>query len=221
MDATSKMIKITIDNRENASNVPEFIRSHEQETDIIEEILDVGDYICSDRVCIERKTCADFIESIKDNRLFSQIENMKNNFEKPLFIIEGDISLFKKSNMNDNSLRGFLISITLDFNIPLFWSADTKETAEIIIHLAKREQIKEKRAHSIRVLKKRKTTREIQEFIVSGLPDINTELSRRVLGHFGSPKALFNALPEDLIRVEGIGREKAKKIFEILNLPYL
>jgi Fanconi anemia group M protein len=59
-----------------------------------------------------------------------------------------------------------------------------------------------------------------QEFLVSGLPHINTVMSRRLLDKFGSPEAVFSATEEQLKSVEGIGDVKAKKIRELLRAKY-
>jgi Fanconi anemia group M protein len=60
----------------------------------------------------------------------------------------------------------------------------------------------------------------MQEFLVAGLPHINTKLSRRLLQHFGSVKKVFSAKEEQLMRVDGIGKEKARKIWCLLNEKY-
>ena len=39
--------------------------------------LDVGDYLVSDELCIEYKTVPDFIDSLIDKRLFTQLKSMK------------------------------------------------------------------------------------------------------------------------------------------------
>ena len=51
--------------------------------------LEVGDFIISDRVGVERKEVGDFLNSMMDKRLFTQMTNLKDNFLSPLLIIEG------------------------------------------------------------------------------------------------------------------------------------
>jgi ERCC4-type nuclease len=57
----------------------------------------------------------------------------------------------------------------------------------------------------------------MQEFLLAGLPDVNTMLSRNLLKKFRTPKRVFSASPEKLMTVEGIGELKARKIWELLN----
>ena len=54
--------------------------------------LDVCDYVVSDRVGIERKDASDFLSSMKDGRLFSQAHDMAEIYERPILILEGQIS---------------------------------------------------------------------------------------------------------------------------------
>jgi len=49
--------------------------------------IEIGDFIISERVAVERKTAADFVSSIVDGRLFDQAAKMKEAYEKPLIII--------------------------------------------------------------------------------------------------------------------------------------
>ena len=81
------------------------------------KMLLYGDFICSDRVCIEKKVTKDFVQSITDKRLFIQLKAMKDNFEKPLLIIEGEESLY--GYLQPNIIRGALAAITVDLSIPI------------------------------------------------------------------------------------------------------
>ena len=51
--------------------------------------LDVGDFLCSARLVVERKTRADFESSVIDGRLFSQLPNLVSNYERVVIIVEG------------------------------------------------------------------------------------------------------------------------------------
>ena len=83
MDENS--VKIIADYRELRSNVAKLL--FEKGAEIDSQNLPVGDFILSDRVCVERKTVKDFLQSIIDNRLFEQISNLTSNFEKPIIIV--------------------------------------------------------------------------------------------------------------------------------------
>ena len=60
------------------------------------ETLDVGDAVLSDRVGIERKAGnakgKDFLASlINDPKIFGQLYDLKNAYDRPILIIEGDV----------------------------------------------------------------------------------------------------------------------------------
>jgi len=215
----SEKIRIVIDNREIQNNV--FLKLKTFDVHLIEEQLKIGDYICSDRVCIERKTVSDFIASLLDQRIFKQVSEMLSCFERPLLIIEGDPEfLFWERNVHPNAIRGALASLAIDYRIPIIWTKDEEETANQIYWIAYREQVNEKRSVAIRCPIKAKSFAEQQEFLVAGLPYVNTKLSKKLLEKFKTPKRVFSAKPESLMKVEGIGKIKAKKIWELLNKEY-
>src|SRR3990170_4023966 len=81
--------------------------------EVAEKGLEVGDFVLSKRVCVERKAHSDFIGSIIDGRMFDQAHNMKCSFEKPILIIEG----CSNRQINDNALKGAIASLVLDFGL--------------------------------------------------------------------------------------------------------
>jgi Fanconi anemia group M protein len=179
--------------------------------------LSVGDYLCSDRVCVERKTDDDFISSIIDGRLFEQAKELKENFSKPIFLIEGN---YFKERINENALRSALASIILDYEIPVVMTRNEEESARTIFWLAKREQTITKIGIGISGKKKPKEVKELQEYFISGLPGVSTVLSKRVLKEFKSIKSFANAKENEISKVKGIGKSLAKSLYKILNEEY-
>ncbi|MBT3583201.1 DEAD/DEAH box helicase family protein, partial [Candidatus Woesearchaeota archaeon] len=132
-------IIIFVDNRERGFIVEEL---HDLGAKLIYKNLEVGDFILSDDVCVERKIVSDFVNSLLDRRLFTQAIEIKRNFDKPLFILEGSIDeLFKVRNIDPNAIRSAIISISLDYGIPIIFSDSPKETAKYLFQIARREQI--------------------------------------------------------------------------------
>jgi ERCC4-type nuclease len=66
--------------------------------------------------------------------------------------------------------------------------------------------------------RKPKRQKNRQLFILQSLPQVGPKLAKRLLTHFDSIEAVFTASEKELIKVEGIGQEKALKIREILTL---
>ncbi len=94
------------------------------------------------------------------------------------------------------------------------------ETVEYLLSMAKREQKENERDLSMRGEKTPKTERELQEYIVSGLPNISSKLAERLLESFETLRKVFDADKEELKEVEGIGDKKADRIVEILDKKY-
>ncbi len=210
--------KVVVDTRENQNIV-----QHLQDFGSIVEIkqLQVGDYVCSERVGIEKKTVSDFLGSIVNQRIFTQITDLKQSYERPVLMIEGNPELLNfERSVHPNAIRGVLSSIAIDQNVPILWTANTKESAGMIHWIARREQDDMKKELQIRAKTTPFSDASHQEFIVAGLPNVSNVLSRRLLAKFKTVKKVFSAKPEQLMKVDGIGEEKAKKIWDMLNKEY-
>ena len=207
-------VLIFVDTRENG--IIEYFKQYECE--VQRKMLLYGDYIVSDRVCIEKKSVNDFVKSITDKRLFQQLNSMKENFEKPILIIEGEESLY--GTLQPNIIRGALSSIAIDLGIPIIWTEDIADTAGIIYWIARREQLVEKREVVLRNKKVPEKMEEVQEYLVSSLPDVSNVRAKALLKHFQTPHALFNADEKELQKVKGIGKKIAKNIRKVLEKKY-
>ncbi|MEM2935358.1 MAG: ERCC4 domain-containing protein [Candidatus Thermoplasmatota archaeon] len=204
-------IKIITDSREVFSGIPSILSSV---ADVEIRQIPVGDYILSERVCIERKTMNDFIDSIIKKRIFDQIVRLKEAYEKPVIIIENE-EFERKFNMK--ALYGAIACVLVDYNIPIIKTESIEETSFIIYSIACREQLKNKRGVALRGKKPKMELKEWQQFIVEGLPDVSAVLAKRLLTRFKSVRNVMNAGIEELKQVEGIGEKKAKRIVDILD----
>ncbi|MEA3229430.1 MAG: DEAD/DEAH box helicase [archaeon] len=212
------MITIYIDHRE--QKLKKKLSESFPNITVISKQLEVGDIIISDRICIERKEVSDFLQSIIDKRLFRQATELKDNFQRPIMMIEGK-NIFSIRNIHPNAIRGAFASIACDFGIPLISTRDIEDTAEMVVALARREHGNEMKEISLRSTRRTKTTEDMQEFIISGFPDINAKLSQRILEKFRTIKKFVNSKTKNLEKIEGIGKEKAKKIKELIDAEYI
>lgn len=180
--------------------------------------LEVADFLVSERTAIERKQASDFVDSLVDQRLFSQLQEIMQ-FENPVMIIEGK-NLYSHRKVHPNAIRGALASIAIDHGLPVIWTEDEDETAEMLKTLAEREQEENDRDVAIRGETGPKSEKELQKFVVAGLPDINTKLAERLLEEFGTVEKVFTASEKDLKQVEGIGDKKAEGILSLIKAKY-
>jgi ERCC4-type nuclease len=181
------------------------------------ETMPVGDYVISDRICVERKTVSDFESSIINGRLFEQLEMLKLTYKFPILMLEGDRETFR---LKRNVITGTIVSVYVDYGIPVIFSDSPQNSAEIMAVMAKREQNGKKRAPSMKGSTRAYTNEQFQEYIIGNLPGIGMKLAKSLLRHFGSVKAIANANVKQLMKVEKIGKKKAELIHKTFNHRY-
>ncbi len=214
-----EILKIVVDYREAKSGVANVLDKLGME--ITFAALEIGDYVVSDRLAVERKRTDDFVSSLIDGKrnLFAQLSDLARVYEKPVLIIEGT-ELFTSRQINPNAIYGSLASIGIDFGVSLLYSRDEEETAAILKVLAKREQMENKREVNPHGKKSTSTVTEQQEYVISSIADIGPKAARNLLLHFGSVEAVMKADVKELKKVKLIGPKRAAKIREILEAPY-
>ncbi len=205
------------DTREGNSKVIRHL--NEMELDVQVKTMAVGDYQVSDEVIIERKTAKDFVDSITDKRLFKQANDLREEFKKPIIILEGDN--FYSGFLNPNAIRGSMASIALDFGISILPTRNAQDTAAMIKRIAIREQKGDKSPISLRTERKPANIWEQQLFIIESLPNIGPVNAKRLLEYFGTVTDIINAPVEELVKVEGIGKKTAKNIRKVIDSKYL
>ncbi len=199
---------VEVDFREKNSLVPsELIR---QNLTVEFKELKVADYIVKD-TAIERKTAPDFFASVFDKRIFSQLKEL-NQYEKKLLIVEGDLS--GKNSLHPNALKGLLLSITLNYNIPIIFTKGPEETAQYIKLIAN----KKTKETSINPKKKNLSPNEELQFILEGFPGIGPTKAKRLLEKFETLKKIFSTPEKNLKTILG---KNSSEFVGIIKRKYL
>ena len=215
---SSEEIKIFVDYREKASGV-------------IKELIDLGvhikleklesaDYILSNKVAVEYKTKVDFVNSLCDGRLLQQVKSLKQNYDVPLILVEGEEDIYSIRKVHPNAIRGIIASITVDFNVPIINTRNQKESAAFLNIIAKREQEEKGKDFSLHGERKPLTLKEQQEYLISALPGIGPTLAKPLLKKFKTVKKIINAKKDKLEKVEKIGPKKAQTIKDVVEGEY-
>ncbi len=178
--------------------------------------LEVADFVLSPRCACERKTADDLEASVMDGRLFEQAKNLADSVERPFFAVIGR----EFPRLGEKAMRGAVISLIIDFGLPVMFFENEEELAVFLYHVAEREQLKEHKLMRLRFGKKGFTLAQQQQFIVESLPLIGPAAAKALLNHFGSVEAIMNADEKKLQEVEGIGKEKAKEIRKVVTTKY-
>ena len=211
-------IPIIIDTREKQSLITANLLEKKANTKF--EKLEIGDYLINDTI-IERKTFADFISSTLNKRLQEQLVNLKK-YPKHFLIIEGFYYDYKQENINihENAVRGMLLSVALDFKVPIIFTKNEEDTAKFLILTARKyeKQTKTKTfSPSIRPQKTIKSIQEQKQFILEGFPGIGPTISKQLLRNFSSLKQIFNTSKEQLQAITQITEDKIERFHFLLE----
>ncbi len=205
--------KIIIDYREKNSLVASELMKLNFEIDFRE--LKIGDYVIKNTI-IERKTVTDFLNSMMNNHLIKQLEELKQ-FENKLLIIEGieEQELYNdhEFRINPNAIRGFLLSIALKHKIPLIYTKDAEDTAKFIQVISK----KQNKEMSLNGKKKTLDKKEQLQFIIESFSRIGPKTAKKLLQKFGNIQNIINAPEEDLKKILG---KNSENFIEVISREY-
>jgi len=219
-DSEEDPVEIVADQRELDANIARDLSTRDGiETRL--ETLAVGDYVLSDRVVVERKTVADFMDTLTggDRSMFEQVGDATRNYGRPVVIIEGE-DLFGARNVHHKAIQGALASLAVDFGASVLRTSDEDETADLLEVIAEREQEVADREVSVHGEKQSKTLPEQQEYVVAAIAEVGPVTARTLLEAFGSVEAVMTADKDDLLAVSGIGDVTADRIREVIASDY-
>jgi Fanconi anemia group M protein len=210
-------IRMIVDSRE----LPTAVARELTRLDVVitGESLEIGDYVASEEVAIERKESGDFIQSLIDDRLFSQLSALRSAYRRPVLIIEGE-QLIGLRAVNPASIYGALASIAIKIQVPIIWTRNAEETANVMYRIARMEQIDSKRPLRTRSGEAKGSDAEALEYIMSGFPGVDTVTSRAILSEFGTLEKIFTAEFKVLQKVKGVGPKIAGRIRRLLSTRY-
>jgi ERCC4-related helicase len=215
--STEQEIRMIVDSRELSTAVARELTR--LDVAISGESLDIGDYIASEEVAIERKETGDFIQSLIDGRLFTQLSALRSAYRRPVLILEGE-QLIGVRAVNPQSIYGALASIAIRIQIPIIWTRSAEETAHILYRLAHLEQVGAGRPLRTRTGEMGVSDADVLEYILSGFPGIDTVISRAILTELGTLERVFTADQKELRKVKGVGPKIAGRIKRLLTTQH-
>jgi len=206
-------LRMVIDERERKSGIPDLLKEVGVKVEM--KNLPVGDYIVAPETVVERKSIYDFISSVFDGRLFDQCNRLKEHFEHPAIVIEGNVDEIDQIAENPLVFYGALSSVVLDFKIPVVPTPNASHTAKLLISLCTRQGgIK---GPFLKKIRKSVDLEKQQLSILSSLPGVGEKLAARMLERFGSTSNSLNASLAELSKIKGMGEARAKNIRKILD----
>ncbi|GAA6101030.1 DNA repair endonuclease XPF [Tachysurus ichikawai] len=134
--------RVIVDMREFRSELPSLL--HRRGLDIEPVTLEVGDYILTPEICVERKSVSDLIGSLQSGRLYTQCLAMSRFYRRPVLLIEFDpakpFSLIGRNELRQeisaNDITSKLTLLTLHFpRLRLLWCPSPHATGQLFQEL--------------------------------------------------------------------------------------
>jgi len=206
-------LRIVVDERERKSGIPDLLKSVGLNLEM--KTLPIGDYIVAPETVVERKSIRDLMASVFDGRLFDQCTRLKEHFEHPVVLMEGNVDEIEDIAENPLIFYGALSTVVLDFKIPVIPTPSASHTAKLLVSMCSRKD-----SHKGPYLKKIKKSSDLERqqlSVLCSLPGIGEKFAIRMLEKFGTPLKVFSATAAELGKIEGLGEMRAMKIKKMLD----
>ncbi|XP_052776482.1 DNA repair endonuclease XPF-like isoform X1 [Mya arenaria] len=223
--------KVIVDMREFRSELPSLI--HRRGIDIEPVTLEVGDYILTPEICVERKSVSDLIGSLNNGRLYSQCVSMTRYYKRPVLLIEFDpnkaFSIQGKYPMsNDVSMQETTTRLTLlTIHFPklrILWCQSPYATAELFEELkAGREQPEASTAMTVTALAEGidwsdRFSHGPQDMLIR-MPGVNSKNYKSIMNSMTDIAELSTLTEEELTRIMG-NAQNAKQLWNFLHKDF-
>eukprot|EP00092_Neocalanus_flemingeri_P022527 GFUD01024429.1.p1 GENE.GFUD01024429.1~~GFUD01024429.1.p1 ORF type:complete len:846 (-),score=291.30 GFUD01024429.1:125-2662(-) len=220
--------KVIVDMREFRSELPSLL--HKRGIDIEPVTLEVGDYILTPEICVERKSISDLIGSLNSGRLYNQATSMTRFYTKPMLLIEFDSNkpfalqgkYYMSRDVQSSDLVARLQLLTMHFpKLRILWSPSPHATAELVEELKKgREEPDASKAATLGIdivddYNVDRFNAQIKDF-VSKLPGINSKNIYAILNKAENLLDLMDLSEETLEDILG-SKQNAADLFNALH----
>ncbi|KAJ0015753.1 hypothetical protein NQD34_014043 [Periophthalmus magnuspinnatus] len=228
-DQPKEPSRVIVDMREFRSELPSLL--HRRGLDIEPVTLEVGDYILTPDVCVERKSVSDLIGSLQSGRLYTQCLSMTRYYKKPVLLIEFDpakpFSLMSRSDfrneISSNDVSSKLTLLTLHFpRLRILWCPSPHATAELFVEL-KQGRLEPDAAAAQAVTAESDTLPESSDLYNPGpydfllkMPGVNTKNYRAIVKNADSLADLAKLSQDKLTEILG-SANNAKLLYEFLH----
>jgi len=220
--------KVIVDMREFRSDLPSLL--HKRGIDIDPVTLEVGDYILTPEICVERKSISDLVGSLNCGRLYNQATAMTRFYKKPMLLIEFDekkpFSLqgkyYLSKDVASSDIMARLQLLTMHFpKLRILWSPSPHATAELFDELKQgREQPDASQAATLGVdmiddFQQDKYNPQVREFL-SKLPGISSKNIFAILNNCMSLADLLERSEESLAEMLS-SQQSASELYKALH----
>ncbi len=206
-------LRIIVDEREKKSGIPDLLNGIGINLEI--KMLPVGDYIVAPETIVERKSISDLVSSIFDGRLFDQCNRLKEHFQFPIIVIEGNVGEIEELTENPFVFYGAVSSVAIDFKIPIIFTPNASHTAKLLVSMCSRKDVT--KGPFIKKIRKSDDLQKQQLSVLCSLPGVGEKTAIRMLEKFGTPLRVLSSSTIELSKISGLGEARAKNIKKILQ----
>ncbi|OCT64062.1 excision repair cross-complementation group 4 L homeolog isoform X1 [Xenopus laevis] len=222
---------IIVDMREFRSELPSLI--HRRGIDIEPVTLEVGDYILTPDICVERKSVSDLIGSLNNGRLYTQCVSMCRYYKKPILLIEFDpnkpFSLVSRNSIHQeisvNDITSKISLLTLHFpRLRILWCPSPHSTAELFEEL-KQNRPQPDSATAMAITANSESIPESEKYnpgpqdVLLKMPGVNAKNCRAIMNHVTNIAELTTLSLEKLTEILG-NSTFAKQLHEFMHTSY-
>lgn len=173
-------------------------------------------------ILVERKTPDDFLNSLRDGRLFPQLAEMQDQTPWSYLVITGEFLRSKNGNVisdrgetgwNWHAVQGALLTIQ-ETGVFVTYAGGDADYEACILRLGNRDRSPDLLLEPPKFPK----ILSAQEAIVASLPGIGTERLKAVMDYCGTPAWALVALTDPTSEIPGVPRSVKTKIRAALRL---
>jgi DNA excision repair protein ERCC-4 len=180
----------------------------------------------------QRKTVSDFVASLLDGRITREVAQMRTRVSMPTLIIEGRVSF----TVGDDATlvgSGFGQTVTRRQWRGLMWSLasagiavdHTTNISETAQYVADMMRWTTKANHTSLTARPKlvdsawgqPTNKDWGVYLLQGFDGIGAGVASNIWDHFGRVPLRWDCEPEDLMKVNGLGKERVRKLTEALR----
>ncbi len=196
---------LVIDSRERGACYIDSLR----ETHAVEIVyLDAGDIIVHD-LGIERKTIDDFFRTLGAGQLFPQLRKLKRAFRRQMLLIEG---IGMRYHLDNDELMGLYTRICAGWQIPIVHTRDGEHTAQVIRQIYTQDVQEPAGIARFRPRHPASRMQETSLRMLTAIPGLGPKRAVALIRHFGQISSILGASEDELCKVPGIGRTRARGV---------
>jgi ERCC4-type nuclease len=204
-------IKMVLDTRESGRTK----RQIHKQCDCTEDALAVGDIVINDVVCIEHKIPADFIASVFDGRLFSQIASMTASYPHNYIMVSGSMADIMRIADRSKSRAAITSALCSCFvrGCPIIFCGSVNLLVEVAKGLATKHGDGKPRDKPV----ERHTLEDKRYQLLCSIEGVSYNVAVALLDKYGSVEHVFKASESDLLKIPHIGPVTAANIRSVLE----